>query len=204
MMKRMMLAALCVLAAVGAVSAQTGNRPGPDAEKGFAPPAQETISGNLGISRGMISLESGGLRYYVRGLNRFIGFIEGLREGAAVSLTGYAFESPRLSGAKIFRVVAMQLGGKSYDLAPPVEAFSRPGDGPRNNFSHPGNFRFHGGDPGYGDRGPGYRGRDPGHHRQGWDNQGRNNQGRNGQGRDNQSWNNQGRDNPDRRGSRRN
>lgn len=154
-MKRIVFLAFCVLAATGVVSAQAGPDPG------LGLPEPETISGNLGISRGMISLESGGGLYYVAGLNRFIGFIDGLKEGAAVSLTGYAFESPRLSGAKIFRVTELRLNGKTYDLAPPAAEFRRMENGPRawGGFPRSGNFRSRGGS-GHWDRGPG-------HHRRG-------------------------------------
>jgi hypothetical protein len=160
-MKRIIFLALCVLAAAAAVSAQTGNRPVPDAGRGFTPPAQETISGNLGISGGMISLESGGGLYYVAGLNRFIGFIDGLKEGAAVSLTGYAFDSPRLSGAKVFRAIELRLNGKSYELAPPAGEFRRMENGPRawGGFPRGGDFRSRNGSGSW-DRGPG-------HHRRG-------------------------------------
>jgi hypothetical protein len=180
-MKRIAFFALCVLTAAGAVSAQTGNRPGPDAGRGFPPPARETITGNLGISRGMISLESGGTVYHVMGLNRFIGFIDGLKEGAAVSLTGYAFDSPRLSGSKVFRVTELGLNGKSYDLAPPAADFEN-----RSQewvYPHHRNSRSR-------DKGPGYWGEGPGRRRQE----------RNGQGWDSQGWDSQGWDSPDRRG----
>jgi hypothetical protein len=167
-MKRIAFFVLAAFTAA-ALSAQSGNRPGPDAEKGFTPPEPETISGNLGISRGMLSLESGGSRYYVMGLNRFIGFIDGLKEGAAVSLTGYAFESPRLSGSKVFRVTELRLNGKSYDLAPP-EGFHHPENRPRNrDLSHRENFRFP--DAGPGGRPGGQRGFGPDH--RGWGGQDR-------------------------------
>ncbi|MDR1099142.1 MAG: hypothetical protein LBL28_01540 [Treponema sp.] len=108
---------LALLCAAGILFAQTANPPGPGFGRGEA--EKTAISGNLGISSGMISLESGGTLYYVIGLNRFIGFIDGLKEGAAVSLEGYAFEAPRLSGAMLFRVTELRLSGKSYDLSPP-------------------------------------------------------------------------------------
>jgi hypothetical protein len=171
-MKRIMFLTLCVLTVVGVAFAQTGNKPGPDAGKGFTPPAQETISGNLGISGGMISLESGGSLYYVTGLNRFIGFIDGLKEGAAVSLTGYAFDAPRLSGAKVFRAVEMRLNDKSYELAPPAAELSGPGSGGRGGFAHCGNFRSRDGGSGDWDRGPGRHRRGNGPDRRGprwWD-----------------------------------
>jgi hypothetical protein len=126
-MKKIGMFVFAVLITAGLTFAQTGNQPDPGPKTGarFTPPEKSTISGNLGISRGMLSLESGGVLYYVRGLDRFIGFIDGLKEGAALSLEGYAFDSPRLPGAKIFRVTELRLNGKSYDLAPPVEANSR-------------------------------------------------------------------------------
>jgi hypothetical protein len=157
MMKRAVFLALCVLAAAGVVSAQDRNRPKPDAGKEFTPPAQETISGNLGISGGMISLESGGIRYYVIGLDRFIGFIDGLKEGVAVSLTGYAFDSPRFAGAKVFRVAELQLNGKSYELAPP--SGGGPGNRPQGWPHHRG-FRSR-------DKGPGCWGEGSGPRRSG-------------------------------------
>lgn len=126
-MKKIGMFVFAALIAAGLGFAQTGNPPdaGPKAGAQFTPPEKSTISGNLGISRGMLSLESGGILYYVRGLDRFIGFIDGLKEGAALSLEGYAFDSPRLPGAKIFRVTELRLNGKNYDLAPPVEANPR-------------------------------------------------------------------------------
>ncbi|MDR2028987.1 MAG: hypothetical protein LBP93_05550 [Treponema sp.] len=139
-MKRMILLALCVLAAAGAAFSQTASPP--NSGPGSAPEPVK-ISGNLGITGGMISLESGGSLYYVTGLDRFFGFIDGLKEGAAVSLTGYAFDSPRGSGTKMFRVTQLDLNGKSYDLAPPAEEFRGPGNGPRpmGGFSPGGNSR---------------------------------------------------------------
>jgi hypothetical protein len=121
-MRKILMAGLALLWAAGAVSAQSRNAAdaGPGGRPGFTPPAAVTISGNLGISQGMVSLESDGELYYVMGLNRFTGFIDGLKEGAAVGLTGYAFETPRLSGAKVFRVTELRLNGKSYDLGFPA------------------------------------------------------------------------------------
>jgi hypothetical protein len=92
----------------------------------------------------MISLESGGVLYYVMGLNRFIGFIDGLKEGAAVSLEGYDFEAPRLSGTRLFRVTELRLNGKTYDLSPPGGIGFRglEGDTPnRGLFPHCRDFR---------------------------------------------------------------
>jgi hypothetical protein len=151
-MKRIIFPVLCVLILAGAAFAQTGRpsvRPGPE---------PVTISGNLGITDGRISLESDGSLYYVAGLDRFTGFIDGLKEGAAVSLTGYAFDSPRRSGTKVFLAVELRLNGKSYELASPAAEFRQPGKGPRG-IPHGGDFRSF----------DHHRDRGPGHHRRGWD-----------------------------------
>ena len=74
-MKRTIFLLLCVLAAAGVVFAQTGNpgpRPGPE---------PVTISGNLGITGGMISLESGGSLYYVLGLTGLSALSTASRKG---------------------------------------------------------------------------------------------------------------------------
>jgi hypothetical protein len=150
-MKNILMIGLTVLFAAGTVSAQNRNLPdtGAAGRPDLTPPAEETITGNLGISQGMMSLESGGELYYVMGLHRFIGFIDGLREGAAVSLTGYAFAPPRLSGAKVFRVTELRLNGKSYDLAPPARdwGLERPGPGRARDFRGCGDFRSYDGPP---------------------------------------------------------
>jgi len=76
-----------------------------------------TIKGTLGLSNGMISVVSGNITYYVRGLARFIGFIDGLKEGAQVSLEGYA-AAPRTEGQKnsLFHPITLTLNGKNYEV----------------------------------------------------------------------------------------
>ena len=76
-----------------------------------------TISGTLGLSNGRISVVSGNITYYVRGLERFVGFIDGLKEGAQVSLDGYA-AAPRMEGQrdKLFYPVTLALNGKNYEV----------------------------------------------------------------------------------------
>jgi hypothetical protein len=160
-MKRIILLVLCFLAAAGAAFTQTAIPPNSDPRPA---PEPVKISGNLGITGGMISLESDGSLYYVMGLDRFFGFIDGLREGAAVSLTGYAFDSPRRSGTKVFRVSQLELNGKSYDLALPEGEFRGPGNGPHPIGSPPG-----GNSRSFDDR----RGKGSGHHPQGRDGPGR-------------------------------
>jgi hypothetical protein len=78
------------------------------------------IKGTLGLSNGRISVVNGNITYYVRGLERFVGFIDGLKEGAQVSLDGYA-SIPVVEGQKnrLFYPVTLTLNGKAYEVGSP-------------------------------------------------------------------------------------
>ena len=84
-----------------------------------------SVSGNLTIVRGMIAVSSGDVTYLAGGLQRFVGFIDGLKEGAAVTLEGSAFAVPQNDKVKFLLVQKMTLNGKDYDLGRP-----RPNAGP--------------------------------------------------------------------------
>ena len=93
-------------------------------------PESVSVSGNLSIVRGMIAVTDGGTVYIADGLHRFVGFIDGLVEGAAVTLEGYAFSGPRDETVKFLSVQKMTLNGKDYDLARPAPNF-------QNQWPHP-------------------------------------------------------------------
>jgi len=80
-----------------------------------------TIRGTLGLSGGRISVVSGNITYYVNGLSRFVGFIDGLKEGAQVSLDGYA-AAPTVEGQnyRAFYPVTLTLNGKNYEVGSPI------------------------------------------------------------------------------------
>jgi hypothetical protein len=79
-----------------------------------------TIRGTLGLSNGRVSVVSNNITYYVRGLERYVGFIDGLKEGAQVSLEGYA-NAPTVEGQtdRLFRAVKLTLNGKNYEVGSP-------------------------------------------------------------------------------------
>jgi hypothetical protein len=79
-------------------------------------PESVTVSGNLTIAQGMIAVVSGDTTWLVRGLDRYVGFIDGLKEGAQVTLEGYAMPSPRNDKIKSLHVQKMSLNGKDYEL----------------------------------------------------------------------------------------
>lgn len=115
-MKRILIIAAASLIAAGSLFAQAL---GPRAQ-GFASQTQnlETskVEGRLALINGMVGVQSGGKTYYVGGLNRLIGFVDGLKEGASVKLEGYAFQMPAAPEYFHLRVTKLSFAGKDYDL----------------------------------------------------------------------------------------
>jgi hypothetical protein len=125
---------MLAVCAIALVSAQGNNRRrhdafngrpnfpswGRDYQRGFPPSSENVnVSGNLTIAQGMIAVTEKDTTYLVMGLNRYIGFIDGLKEGAAVTLEGYALPSPHNKTVKLLNVQKMTLNDKDYDLARP-------------------------------------------------------------------------------------
>jgi len=132
-MKRIILFFTLVFCAAALVVAQGNNCCGPDRfSRGPHPyawgqnsprnqtprpsPENVSVSGNLTIAQGMIAVVSGDTTWLVRGLNRYVGFIDGLKEGAQVTLEGYAISSPRNDKIKLLQAQKMTLNGKDYEL----------------------------------------------------------------------------------------
>ena len=133
-MKRFIFFCMLAVCAIAVVSAQGDNRRKQDAFRGKqhspawgrdsprkAPPSPESVnvSGNLTIAQGMIAIIDNETTYLAMSLNRYTGFIDGLKEGATVTLEGYALPSPQNNKVKILNVQKMTLNGKDYDLAAP-------------------------------------------------------------------------------------
>jgi hypothetical protein len=107
-MKKTLLMALIACFAAGSVSAQQ--------EWGLNSgiPTQ-TVTGTLQLRDGTIAVVNDSQVHYVPSLERFIGFIDGLKEGAQVSLEGYIYSNPlytHLTPSKL------TMNGKTYDLLP--------------------------------------------------------------------------------------
>lgn len=85
-----------------------------------APPQMEkaSVSGALTIAQGRIAIIQNDVTYLLAGLNRFVGFIDGLKEGASVSVEGEAFSREANAAVKLMRVQKLTLNGKDYSLAP--------------------------------------------------------------------------------------
>ena len=75
----------------------------------FREAAPITINGILKLERGIVAIQSDGETYLIPMLNRFIGFIGGLREGANISVEGYKIRN-------IINPTNVIIDGQSYDF----------------------------------------------------------------------------------------
>jgi hypothetical protein len=102
-MKKFCLLILAFVCLAGIVSGQSRNFR-------HAEPRVEKFQGTLQLKNGIIALQSEGNVYYVPILNRYMGFIEGLKDGAAVSIDGYKIRNA-------IRPVNVIINDKTYDFA---------------------------------------------------------------------------------------
>jgi len=152
-MRKLTIFLIVAVLAAGTLSAQTKNE-----KQRERPDNSVTVEGTLKLERGFIALQSGDSVYFVPSLIRYTGFISELKEGASVSVEGYAFKN-MLYPKKI------TVAGKSYDL---IAAGPRPESELKNDDSRE---RKNAG-PGRSNRGPGRNNfgpnRRPGHYRPFW------------------------------------
>jgi hypothetical protein len=143
-MKRNVLFVLLALTVLSASYAQAGgdrNRRPPPGQPGQPPTPAHTgqtlsVTGNLELVQGMPALVDGGITWYAPGLLRYAGFIEGLKEGARVTIEGQALAAnPQDGASRMLSVSLLTIGSKSYDLAaemppPPPDEPGPPRGGP--------------------------------------------------------------------------
>ena len=136
-MKQKALLILLILGITAMTWAQERGR-GPNNPDRPRRPAAETvtISGSLIIAHGMPAVKSGDNTYLIGRITRLAGFIDGLKEGAQVTVDGTAVTSSRDSKVKFLRPAKLTLGGKAYDLSSPAPAF-----GLNRQFGAPGQNR---------------------------------------------------------------
>ena len=109
----MVLLVIALAAMAQAQERERGERP----NRNRLPAAEKvTVSGSMIVHNGMPALKSGDDIYYVARLNRLIGFVDGLKEGAKVSIEGSVFSSPRDGKVKFLVPEKLSLAGKSYDF----------------------------------------------------------------------------------------
>jgi hypothetical protein len=95
-------------------------------------PVTVTISGTMVVANGMPALKSGDVTYYISGISRLIGFIDGLKEGAQVTFEGVATASPNNQNIKFLRATKLTINGKVYELSPPEIPLPAPPAFPQN------------------------------------------------------------------------
>jgi hypothetical protein len=88
--------------AIGTIYAQNWGNP-----RGYT--QSVTVEGSLLLENGEIAVSTGNAVYFVPSLGRYVGFIDGLKEGAQIKILGYA-------SGNVLQPVQMTISGKSYDL----------------------------------------------------------------------------------------
>lgn len=106
-MKRIALIIAMALAVTGVSFAQ-------GAAQNSAPTI--TVEGKLALINGAIGLKSGSKTYYLPNIGRLAGFIDGIKEGAAVKAEGYERPVAMAPEYSVIRVTKLTVGGKEYDL----------------------------------------------------------------------------------------
>ncbi|GHT74027.1 hypothetical protein FACS1894124_3290 [Spirochaetia bacterium] len=102
-------------------------RDGPPREGRHQPVPAETVTvnGTLQLVEGRIAVVSDGKTYFTHDLQRLIGFIDGLKESASVTLEGAAYPVPNNADARFLRVTKLTFNGKTYDFPTPEERWGR-------------------------------------------------------------------------------
>jgi len=112
-MKRFLVFSVIAFLIAGIVSAEPikeQRNPTPKAVKEKREPNSVTVEGVLKLEKGFVAVEKDADNVYiVPMLNRYIGFITGLREGAKVSVEGYEFN-------KMIHPTKVTIEGKPYDF----------------------------------------------------------------------------------------
>jgi hypothetical protein len=120
--------------------------PGTGWKENFRQREPVSVSGTLVLANGFIALKSGDTLYYTGGLERLVGFVDGLKENAQVRLEGYDFsrvartqDPAQTATTHFFRVTKLEIDGKSYELNR-MAGRSFSGHGPRNFRNGPGSM----------------------------------------------------------------
>ncbi len=109
-MKKLVIIAMMGLVLAATLSAQNTQRT-----------AAETlsISGTLAVENGLIALKTENQTYYTHGFQHLINFVDGLKEGAALTLEGYVLPYQRDPEYLHFMSTKLIINGKSYELQTP-------------------------------------------------------------------------------------
>ena len=93
------------------------NNPRPQGEPRFETEAL-SITGRLIVANGFPAIKNGDITYIVKGINRLTGFVDGLKEGAQVTIEGSSIKTKRDDNISVIIPSKLTLNGKEYDMAP--------------------------------------------------------------------------------------
>lgn len=82
-----------------------------------------TVTGTMVVSNGIPALKSGEVTYYIGGINRLIGFVDGLKEGAQVTVEGSSIATPSNNNFKFLTPSKLTFNGKTYEFNFPRQSF---------------------------------------------------------------------------------
>jgi hypothetical protein len=116
-LKRILFFLILVFGLAALASAQ-GREPGRN-QRALPSGEAVTVSGMLTLAQGMPAIIRGDTTYLIFGISRLSGFVDGLREGAQVTVAGTALSSQRDNAVKFLRPSTLTLNGRNYDLALP-------------------------------------------------------------------------------------
>jgi hypothetical protein len=111
-MKKIALIVTMVALACGGMFAQ--------ASAATAPAATLTAvqaSGTLAWVNGRIAIKEGGKTYYVEGIQRLLGFVDGLKEGSNVKVEGYPLADTAAPEYIFLHLTKLTFNGKEYAIA---------------------------------------------------------------------------------------
>jgi hypothetical protein len=100
-MKKALFVALVGFVLAGLASAQG---------YGAAGVPRVSVSGTVGLANGIITVSDGKTTYFAPALTRYIGFIDGFKEGAQVTVQGF------LDPSNTLRPATLTINGASYAI----------------------------------------------------------------------------------------
>jgi len=143
----LILLAFGLIAVVFAHGPKNAERPAagsPGAPTRNAPAAKPvTVSGDIIIVRGSPAIKSGDVTYILNRNFSLFGLVDGLKEGAKVSVEGKAIGTPRDENIMFLVPSKLTFNGKTYEnLEPPALQMGQGRNGPGQPWARPqGNFR---------------------------------------------------------------
>ena len=135
-MKKITFILIIAALAIGTASAQPWGTP---RDLRGEIPQPTSIEGTLQLHNGHIAVAAENGIVYVPGLRRYVGFIEGIKEGERISVSGYA-------QGNTMHLTQFTISGKTHELTQAPSQGQRyspapgPNQGGRQNYGHHGSY----------------------------------------------------------------